>query len=165
MSVQPGTPPGDRPFRHRIANPQSVRLSAPDLVKAPDSEAPAVHEITSEPGFATFARWQRKRFAHQPHEVTDAFLGTTWTTGSVRWKAAWADVEDWHPAIREQCALLDRASEAMEALTEERDDARALNADILDPVRWTEDRPYAVLRVSVDHLAAWRQQAGTEPKP
>jgi hypothetical protein len=50
-------------------------------------------------------------------------------------------------------------------LRADRDDARELNADVLDPVRWTEDPPYAVLRVSVDHLAAWRQQWQTEPKP
>ena len=60
--------------------------------------------------------------------------------------------------------LLERARDAAR-LGAELADARELLADILDPRRWTEDPPYAVLRVHGDHLAAWRQQPGAEPQP
>ena len=101
-----------------------------------------------EEGFATFARWQRKRMEHRPGEANDAFLAATWATGSERWKAAWADVEDWHPAIREQCAVLDAASEAMEKLTAERDGLRELIASILQSMPDTADEQ------------EWRDRAG-----
>lgn len=71
-------------------------------------------------GRATFARFTRARHP----KATDVEIAAWWAALNGEDQKAWADTEDWHPAIREQCALLDRASEAMEVLTTERDAAR-----------------------------------------
>jgi hypothetical protein len=69
------------------------------------------------PGRATFARFERSRHP----EATDVEISAWFGALGDGDRQAWADVEDWHPLIREQCAVLDLASEAIEQLTAERD--------------------------------------------
>jgi hypothetical protein len=94
VSVQPVTPPGDRPFRDRLTTgPQSARLGAPETVTAPDSIdlRPAVvwEDLPTETAILASYRTQVDRLTRERDDARKAFA-TLYGTFSQGKQSGWS---------------------------------------------------------------------------